>query len=91
MSRARDYIFFVMPEKDIDGYHIKDRLGQLIKNQDRSIHFCGDIEKLIFGDSDYIYNNTSIQCHQPVNVFYDNRAKYEIRLSDTALDIQIND
>lgn len=90
MSRARDYIFFLMPEKEEDGYEIKDRLGNLIDNKNRSIHFCGDVERVIFGDSDYIYNNTSIQCHQSVNVFYDNRAKYEIRISDIALDIQIN-
>lgn len=91
MSRARDYIFFLMPEKDEDGYHIKDRLGSIIDIKNRSIHFCGDIEKAIFGNPNYIYENSSIQCHQSVNVFYDNRAKYEIRLSDTALDIQIND
>lgn len=91
MSRARDYIFFLMPEKEEDGYEVKERLGSLIDNKNRSIHFCGDVEKVIFGDSDYIYNNTSIQCHQSVNVFYDNRAKYEVRISDTALDIQIND
>ena len=91
MSRARDYIFFLMPEKEDDGYELKDRLGCLIDNNDRSIHFCGDVEKVIFGDSDYIYNNTSIHCHQAVNVFYDNRVKYEVRISDTALDIQIND
>lgn len=91
MSRARDYIFFLMPEKEEDGYQVKDRLGSIIDMKDRSIQFCGDVEKVIFGDPNYIYENTSIQCHQSVNVFYDNRAKYEIRLSDTALDIQIND
>ena len=91
MSRARDYIFFLMPEKEEDGYQIKDQLGKIIDVKDRSVHFCGDVERIIYGDSDYIYNNASIQCHQSVNVFYDNRAKYEIRLSDSALDIQIND
>lgn len=91
MSRARDYIFFLMPERDEDGFQVKDILGAIIDNKNRSIHFCGDVEKIIFGDSDYIYDHTSIQCHQPVNVFYDNRSKYEIRISDTALDIQIND
>ncbi len=91
MSRARDYIFFLMPEKEEDGYQIKDRLGSIIDMKDRSIQFCGDVEKVIFGDSNYINENTSIQCHQSVNIFYDNRAKYEVRLSDTALDIQIND
>lgn len=92
MSRAKDYIFFLMPEKEEDGYDVKDRLGSIIDNKDRTIHFCGNIEKVLFnGNSDYIYDNTSIQCHQAVNVFYDNRAKYEVRISDTALDIQIND
>lgn len=91
MSRARDYLFFLMPEKEEDGYQIKDRLGSIIDIQDRTIQFCGDVEKIIFGNPNYIYENTSIQCHQSVNVFYDTRAKYEIRLSDTALDIQIND
>ena len=81
-----------MPEKEADGYEVKDRLGSIIDNKDRTIYFCGNIEKVLFnGNSDYIYDNTSIQCHQVVNVFYDNRAKYEVRISDTALDIQIND
>ncbi len=90
-NRERVYLLFLMHVREEHGYQIKDRLGSIIDIQDRTIQFCGDVEKIIFGNPNYIYENTSIQCHQSVNVFYDTRAKYEIRLSDTALDIQIND
>ena len=89
MSRARDYIFFVLPEGQIDGYNIKNRLGNIINNDDRSILKCPDIESVIFDSRDYIYQNTNITCHMPVNVYYDNSAKYNVRIDDMNIDIQV--
>ncbi len=91
MSRARDYIFFILPSGQIDGYNIKNRLGNIIDSKDRTLQYCSNIENVIFGNRNYIYENTNVSSHLPVNVFYDNHAKYEVRIDDTALDIQIND
>ena len=90
MSRARDYIFFVLPEGQIDGYNIKNRLGSIIRNDDRSILKCPDIESILFNKNrEFIYQNTNVTCHMPVNVYYNNSAKYNVRIDDMNIDIQV--
>lgn len=91
MSRARDYIFFIIPDSQIPGFHTRERLGNLVDNKVKSILYCPNIEKAIFGDSHYIYDNTNVTPHLPVNVYYDTHSPYEVRLDETTLDIQIND
>lgn len=91
ISRARDYIFFILPSGQIDGFNVKNRLGKIIENKDRTLQYCSDIETVMFGNRNYIYENTNVSCHLPVNVFYDSHAKYEVRIDETALDIQINE
>lgn len=90
MSRARDYLFFVVPEGQIDGYNVKNKLGKIIDANDRSILHCKEIEKVIFGEENYIESNTEITPHLPVNVYYKSQAKYDVRWDDTALDIQMH-
>lgn len=91
MSRARDYLFFIIPDRQIDKFHMRERLGNLVENSTRKLMYCPDLEKIMFGNSNYIGENTCVTCHMPVNVYYDNKAKYEVRIDDTTLDIQIND
>ena len=91
MSRARDYLFFILPNGQKEGKVIKNRLANIIDQKDRTLQYCSDIETVMFGNRNYIYENTNVSCHLPVNVFYDCHAKYEVRIDDTALDIQIND
>lgn len=91
ISRARDYLFFVVPEGQIDGYGVKNRLGDIIDDQNRSIFHCANLEKNIFGKEKYIEENTMVTCHLPVNVYYESSAEYEVRWDDSALDIQIHD
>lgn len=90
MSRARDYLFFVVPDGQIDGYNVKNKLGKIIEANVRSILHCKDIEKVIFGEENYIENNTEITPHLPVNVYYNSQAKYDVRWDDSALDIQMH-
>ena len=90
MSHARDYLFFVVPEGQIDGYNVKNKLGKIIDANDRSILHCKEIEKVIFGEENYIESNTEITPHLPVNVYYKSQAKYDVRWDDTALDIQMH-
>ena len=49
------------------------------------------IEKIIFGQEDYIQQHTNVTCHMPVNVYYEPSSLYEVRKDDMAVDIQINE
>lgn len=89
MSRARDYLFFLMPQGQLDGFNIKRKLRDMVPKKN-TIPYT-ELEKILFGSSNYIECNTKVTCHLPVNVYSDSMLKYEVRISDTALDIQIND
>lgn len=91
MSRARDYIFFIVPDGQIDGFKVKNRLGKIVQTEEKTITHCSQIEEVIFGNKNFIYENTNVACHLPVNVYYDTCSRYEVRIDDTTLDIQIND
>lgn len=91
MSRARDYLFFVIPEKPVNGLETRETIGNLVDEKYRSILHCADIEKTIFGKENFIYENTNVMTHLPVNVYFNTHAKYEVRIDDNTLDIQIND
>lgn len=91
MSRARDYIFFIVPDGQIDGFKVKNRLGKIVQTEEKTITHCSQIGEVIFGNKNFIYENTNVACHLPVNVYYDTCSRYEVRIDDTTLDIQIND
>lgn len=91
MSRARDYIFFIMPNGQPKGFYMKHRIGAVVPSMDRTILNCRNIEKVMFhGNDNFIYENTHVTCHMPVNVYCEDNALYEVRVSDNALDIKIN-
>ena len=90
MSRARDYIFFIIPQGQQTGFRMKNRLGDVIPFSDRTVLDCAMIEKVMFGNENFIYENTHVTCHMPVNVYCEDSAIYEVRLGEDALDIRIN-
>lgn len=91
MSRARDYIFFILPNGQQKGFFMKNRIGKHVLFSDRAIMQCSDVEKVMFkGNDRFIYENTHVTCHMPVNVYCEDNALYEVRMSDDALDIKIN-
>lgn len=90
MSRARDYLFFVIPEGPIDGYHIKNKFGKIVKPEDRSVISCSHMEKVMFVNEHYIEENTEVTCHLPVNVYYNSHSVYDVCWDDNAIDIQIH-
>lgn len=91
MSRARDYLFFVIPKGQTKGFTRKNDLGKIVKGEHYSILNCSDIEELIFGSENYICENTHVSCHMPINAYHEDNAIYEVRMSDDALDIKINE
>lgn len=100
MSRARDYLFFLWPEVKSEHrragkdnslpYIMNQTIGRLMPKGFVQ-HHAFDIEQEIFGDKTFIAKNSSSRCHMPVNVTAPTLKRYDIRLSDTALDIIIND
>lgn len=91
MSRARDYIFFIMPQGRTKGMIIKEQLGKLTQSKDRAMFYCGDIEEVMFGNRNHIVSNTHVTCHMPVNVYCEENSTYEVRMSNDALDIKVNE
>lgn len=90
ISRAKDYLFIVTPDTQDPKFVTRNRLG-ILSNTHRSILKCMDLERVIFGENNYIQNNTDIRCHMPVNVYADSWARYEVRVSDDAIDIRIRE
>ena len=91
ISRARDYIFFILPNGQQHGFYMKNRIGEVIPFINRSILQCRNVEKVMFhGNENFIYENTHVTCHMPVNVYCEENALYEVRMSESALDIKIN-
>lgn len=94
ISRARDYLFIVVPDDDtenINNLRLVKKVERLIKctsawNEDSSS--C--LEELMFGDAQYIENNTFSTGHQSVNVYGLPEKQYEVRTEDTAVDVQIH-
>lgn len=91
ISRARDYIFFILPNGQQPGFYMKNKIGSIVPFTERSVMKCRDVERVMFhGNENYIYENTHVSCHMPVNVYCEENAPYEVRMSEDALDIKIN-
>ena len=90
VSRAKDYVFFLVPDNITQGFPIREVLGSL-SGDEKNVLFCNKIEKVMFGQEDYIEKHTNVTCHMPVNVYYEPSSLYEVRKDDTAVDIQINE
>lgn len=91
MSRAKDYVFFLMPMvySAESRYLMNNELGKILPTSNKKL-YAYELEEIIFGQKNYISTNASLTCHLPVNVSSGSNKRYEIRLSDTALDIQLN-
>lgn len=95
ISRAHDYLFILLPDKDTDGFEnlfeLK-RLGRISNKQrkDVAIFTSNEIENVIFKDKFHIENNTFVTTHQLANVYTQPTQKYEVRIDENAVDIQLN-
>lgn len=94
ISRARDYLFVVMPDDNTEGVsklHLVKRVEKLIKNSDSWSEFLSpDLENLMFSDPNYLENNAFSTGHQSVNVYGLPERRYEVRSEDNAVDVQIH-
>lgn len=93
VSRARDYLFIVMPDdntENIENLSLINKVESICIDNGSLEYLSPDIEELIFNDSQYLENNSFATSHQIVNVYRKPELKYEIRSEDTAVDIQIH-
>lgn len=94
ISRARDYLFVVMPDDETDNINdlrLVKRVEGLIQSTDSWNEFASpDLEDLMFGDPNYLENNVFSTSHQSVNVYGLPEKIYEVRTEDTAVDVQIH-
>ena len=91
ISRARDYLFVMVPDHRIDKFWTRELLGNLGRGDGASLDYAKNIENLIFGSENFIERNVNISCHMPVNVYYEPTKLYEVRIDENAVDIQINE
>jgi hypothetical protein len=96
ISRAKDHLILLMPDENTDNignlYQL-NRLQGIIKYYLAGV--CqtwksAEIEQIIFNQDDYLYENTFATTHQSVNVYTKPEKKYEIRIEETAVDVQLH-
>lgn len=94
ISRARDYLFIVMPDDNTEGIsnlRLVKRVESLIQSTDEWNEFLSpDLEDLMFSDPNYLENNAFSTSHQSVNVYGLPERRYEVRTEDNAVDVQIH-
>jgi hypothetical protein len=95
ISRAKDYLFVLMPNDETENVNcltLLNTLKSLIRNSGTYMECSSnDIEKVMFGDETYLEKNAFSTGHQFVNVYGVPEKHYEIRSEDSAVDIQVHE
>ncbi len=95
ISRARDYLFIVMPDDETEGVknlHKIAKIEKLVKTGGSfSEYLSHAIEEMIWGNTNYLEENTFSTGHQMVNVYRKPERYYEVRSDDSAIDVQIHE
>lgn len=93
ISRARNYLFIVMPDDDtenINDLKLIKRVENLLYKHDAIDYYAQDMEEWMFGSATYLEDNSFTTGHQNVNVYGLPEKTYEIRTEDAAIDVQIH-
>jgi hypothetical protein len=95
ISRARDYLFIVMPDTETENVQNLRKVVEIEKLVKASGAYneygSNEIEKMIWGNPRYLEDNTFSTGHQMVNVYRKPERYYEVRSDDSAIDIQIHE
>lgn len=98
ISRAKDYLCIMVPTHDSFGReNLKDinRAADILLNEDYPYSDevgqidCSKLEKLLFGENGYLKKKSYITSHQMANVYTPTGYTYDIRVDESAIDIQI--
>lgn len=95
ISRAKDYLILLIPDKNTDKVWNLTELGRLLDiiRKDLNGHYweksSEEIEELLFKQSNYLEINTFATTHQNINVYTEPEKQFEIRVEEIAVDVQI--
>lgn len=92
ISRARDYLFILMPDEDtknVQNLFLINKLKRLVEKDLHTDQNTKDLEELLFDNADYLEENAFSTGHQMVNVYGLPEKHYEIRSEENALDVQV--
>jgi hypothetical protein len=102
ISRAKDYLVILYPDKESEGIENLYKIHQTHQNSVESILIkrlgqniskitlhSTDIENYLFKDPYYIQNNIFTNQHQLINVYGKAEKKYMVKESTTAIDVQM--
>jgi len=95
ISRARDYLFIVMPDDETEGVENLHKIAEietLVKSDSAFSEYASRIvEEMIWGNESYLEDNTFSTGHQMVNVYRKPERYYEVRSDESAIDVQIHE
>ena len=95
ISRARDYLFIVMPDDETEGVKKLDKIAKIERvvrmGGEFSEHMSGAVEEMIWGNANHLEENTFSTGHQMVNVYHKPERYYEVRSDESAIDVQIHE
>lgn len=95
ISRARDYLFVLMPDdttENVGNLTLIKKVEKLFKEQSGWLEqHSSSIEEMVFGSKTYLEDNSFSTSHQLVNVYGKPEKRYEVRSEDNAVDVQIHD
>ena len=94
ISRARDYLFIIMPDnntENIENLTLVRRVEKLVKQSDSWVEKdTQELETVLFNNPHFLEENAFSTSHQSVNVYGLPERYYEIRAEDNAVDVQIH-
>ncbi|HRG23929.1 MAG TPA: AAA domain-containing protein [Chitinophagaceae bacterium] len=100
ISRAKDYLFILLPDDDTEGIDRLDLIHEnypgsllrIIKSLPKEVVAymnSNDLERKIMGKADYFQKNSFTNVHQNVNIYSELIKDYIVKVSGNALDIHI--
>ena len=95
ISRARDYLFIVLPDGQTEGLGNLRKVARIESLVKTGGVFCEyeshAIEEVILGNARFLEENTFSTGHQMVNVYLKPERHYEVRSDESAIDVQIHE
>jgi hypothetical protein len=92
ISRAKDYLILLIPELE-EGLEQIKRMTDILRGPEISPHCrwfkAEEVERVMFKQANYIYENSFVTTHQKVNVYSKPDKKYEVRCEENAIDVQL--
>ncbi|MEK7263623.1 MAG: AAA domain-containing protein [Bacteroidota bacterium] len=96
ISRARDYLFILMPDERTENIENLEKIQRMLEliTQNATDRFTqihsSEIERIIFGNENFINENSFSTTLQSVNIYSESEKLYEVRCDESTIDVQID-